>query len=375
MKPSDIEALFVLLKAGLWADTESTDLVIQGFTESVDWEKVYLLAEEQSVIGVVLLGIEHSNVKPPQELLIPWIGEVQILEQQNKAMNQFIAELVERLRKADIYALLVKGQGVAQCYERPLWRSCGDVDLILSDENYLKAKKLLVPLASEVETEYEGFKHLGLTIEGWIVELHGSLRMGLPNRINRELDVIQADTFYGGNVRSWNNDCTQVFMLGKENDIVYVFVHFLNHFYKGGVGLRQVCDWCRLLWTSRDSLDLQVIEKRIKRMGLLSEWKAFGAFVVEYLGMPIDALPLYSADARWKRKAERVKEFILMSGNFGHNRDMSYFSKYPFFIRKCMSMWMRVTDLYNHARIFPMDSLRFFPSIVFNGVMSAVRGE
>lgn len=58
-------------------------------------------------------------------LLLQWIGEVQVIEQRNKAMNQFVAELIEKLRKADIYALLVKGQGIAQCYEKPLWRCSG----------------------------------------------------------------------------------------------------------------------------------------------------------------------------------------------------------------------------------------------------------
>lgn len=111
-------ALFSLLRAGLWENTESTDLGIQGITEAVDWVDVCKLAEEQSVIGVVLAGIErlknanlHLNLD--QEILLQWIGEVQMLEQQNKAMNQFVAETVERLRKADIYTLLLKGQGVA----------------------------------------------------------------------------------------------------------------------------------------------------------------------------------------------------------------------------------------------------------------------
>ena len=63
----------------------------------MDWDEVYQLAEEQSVVGIVLAGIETSKVKPPQELLLQWIGEVQILEQQNKAMNGFIAELIEKL--------------------------------------------------------------------------------------------------------------------------------------------------------------------------------------------------------------------------------------------------------------------------------------
>lgn len=378
---SSINAFLALVRAGLWADTTVHDsrFMVHG-SEQVDWEDVYQLAEEQSIIGLVLSGIDWfkvhgSKFTVPQEVLLQIIGEVQLIEQQNKAMNQFIAELIEKLRREDVYTLLVKGQGIANCYEKPLWRCCGDVDLFLSDENYIQAKKLLMPLASEVETEYDGVKHLGLIIDGWVVELHGSLRVGLPNRVNRELDVIQADTFYDGNIRSWNNGGTQIFLLGKENDIVYVFVHFLNHFYKGGVGLRQICDWCRILYRYRLELDLRLLESRIKQMGLLSEWKAFGAFAVEYLGMPVETMPFYSPDKKWNRKADKICSFILEVGNMGHNRDMSYFEKYPYLIRKCFSLGGRCGDLIRHARIFPLDSLRFFPSIMFNGLRSAVRGE
>ena len=47
----------------------------------------------------------------------------------------------------------------------------------------------------------------------------------------------------------------------------------------------------------------------------------------------------------------------------------------PYLIRKCISMGRRIGDLINHARIFPLDSLRFFPRIMFNGLRSAIRGE
>ena len=49
--------------------------------------------------------------------------------------------------------------------------------------------------------------------------------------------------------------------------------------------------------------------------------------------------------------------------------------KDPYVIRKCFSMGRRIGDLINHARIVPLDSLRFFPRIMFNGVRSAIRGE
>lgn len=363
---------FAIVRAGLWGK----EAHIPSF-EGKDFEGMYRLAQEQSIVGLLAVGLEHvKGVKVPQTMALSIAGEVLQLEQRNRAMNQFVARLVADMRKAGIYTLLVKGQAVAQSYEKPLWRACGDVDFFLSDDNYEKAKAFLIPMASDVETEYVGAKHLGMTIDGWVVELHGSLRVGLPNRINRELDDIYADTFNNGSVRSWNNG-TQIFTLSKENDIVYVFVHFFNHFYKEGIGLRQICDWCRLMWTYRNEIDVKKIEERIKRMGLVSEWKAFYALASKYLGM-LDLVQgswLMVHDSGFDKKADKIMEFILKAGNMGHNRDMSHFSKKPYLVRKCVSMGRRVGDLINHARIFPLDSLRFFPRIMWNGVRSALRGE
>lgn len=365
------EVFFELIRAGLW----NKEVRLSQYGD-IDFNEIYRLAQEQTVIGLLAAGLEHvTDVKVPQTMALTIAGEVLQLEQRSRAMNQFVARLVADMRKAGIYTLLVKGQAVAQCYEKPLWRACGDVDFFLSDDNYEKAKAFLIPMASEVETEYVGAKHLGMTIDRWVVELHGSLRVGLPKRINRGLDDIYTDTFNNGSVHSWNNNGTQIFTLSKENDIVYVFVHFFNHFYKEGVGLRQICDWCRLMWTYRDKIDVKKIEHRIKRMGLVSEWKAFAAYSVEYLGLPVEAIPMYDPSAKWVRKAQRINRFIFNVGNMGHNRDMSHFRTMPYLIRKCISMGRRLSDVLNHALIFPLDSLLILPKIMFNGVRGAMKGE
>lgn len=61
-----------------------------------------------------------------------------------------------------------------------------------------------------------------------------------------------------------------------------------------------------------------------------------------------------------------------MSGNMGHNREKSY-EEYPYLIKKACSMRRRISDVVNHARIFPLDSIRFLTSIVFHGIRDAVR--
>ena len=384
MRVNTIRLFFALLKAGLWEGAS----VLETFGTSdqgranvkVDWGMVYQLAEEQSVIGVVLAGIErlknanvHLNLN--QELLLQWIGEVQVQEQQNMAMNLFIERLVGKMREAGIYTLLVKGQGVAHCYAKPLWRSSGDVDLFLSDDNYEKAKRFLMPLASSVEDEGIKNKHLGLTIEGFVVELHGTLYSGLSTRIDRVLDEIKKDTFYGGNVRSWLNGNTQVFLMGINNDIIYVFTHILQHFYKGGIGIRQICDWCRLLWRYRTELNQRLLEFRIKQMGLMNVWKGFAAFAVEYLGMPVEAMPFYSTDRKWKKKASRICSFVMEVGNFGHNRDSSYYNNDLKLIRKAASFGRRCSDMMRHAKIFPLETFRFFPYMIYSGLIAVARGE
>ena len=381
------QAFFALVRAGLW---ENLPVHGEGFkvlgqakrqsrandSSDVDWGEVYQLAEEQSVIGVVLAGIEHSNVKPPQELLLQWIGEVQMLEQQNKAMNLFVADLIDFLRKKDIYTILVKGQGIAQCYERPLWRASGDIDLLLSDTNYEKAKKVLLPLAIEVDKEYKSLKHLGLTMDGgYVVELHGTLYSRLSKRVDRIIDEAQNDVFFGGNVRSWHNGSTQVFLPSVDNDVIFVFTHILHHFYIDGVGIRQICDWCRLLWTYRDSLDHELLESRIREMGLMNVWRGFAAFAVDYLGMPKEAMPFYQEGASWDKKAGRICSFILEVGGFGCNRDNSYYRRNTRLIRKAFSFRRKCGDMLRHIKIFPLETFRFFPYMVYGGLAAVARGE
>lgn len=311
----------------------------------VDYAEVMRLAQEQAVVGLVAAGLEHvTDVKVPQVWALQFAGQTIQLEQRNKAMNQFIADLIAKMRKADIYTILVKGQGIAQCYERPLWRTSGDVDLFLSAENFEKAKSLLLPLSNGNKPECNYSKELGYYIDSWSVELHGTQRTGLSSRVDAEIDTVQRDLFYGGKVRSWNNEGTTIFLPAADEDVFLVFTHFIKHFYKeGGVTVRQMCDWCRLLWTYKDSIDSKLLERRVKRAGLISEWKAFGELVVNYLGMLMEAMPLYSKDGKWSRKAEKIVDFILKGGE-----------------------WRKWKDTMKVAQIFPLSVLRFAPGILLN---------
>ena len=364
-----MDAFFALLKAGLWERA----IRLSDF-EPVDFQLIKELAEEQSVIGLIASGLDHvSDIKVAKTDVLQFIGQSLQLEQQNTAMNYFIGVIVDKMREAGIYTLLVKGQGIAQCYEKPLWRSCGDVDLFLDVENYKKAFDFLSPMAQSIDEENPANLHLGMTIDPWVVELHGTLRSGIGKRIDRELDAIQEATFKEGRVRVWKNGDTDVFLPAVDNDVIFVFSHILQHFFKGGIGLRQVCDWCRLLWTFRSEIDCWLLYDRVQAMGILTEWETFAALAVDWLGMPKEAMPLYSSKEKWSRKAERVLSFILETGNFGHNRDKSYYEKYPVVVYKAISLWRNTSDSLRHFLIFPKDAARVWGIRLKDGVVQVVR--
>lgn len=362
------QVFFELLRAGLWGKEAR---LLQ--YHDIDFSAIMKKAEEQSVVGLITAGLEHiKDVIVPKEVTLQFIGSTLQIEQRNKVMNEFVAQLISMLRKQGVYTLLVKGQGIAQCYERPLWRSSGDVDLFLSHENYVKAKEVLMPQATNAEKEDGAKLHLAMVIKGWEIELHGTLH-GHINSINCVIDEVQYDVFCGGSVRSWMNGNTQVFLPGSDEDVFFVFTHILQHFYVEGIGLRQICDWCRLLWSFRDSINYRLLESRLKKARIMDEWKAFAAFAVDYLGIPEETMPFYSDSWWWHRAACKIKRFVLETGNFGHNRDMSYKKKYPFVIRYTKSFWMYTRIALERFTISPRNAVLSWWAILKMGANAAAR--
>ena len=116
----------------------------------------------------------------------------------------------------------------------------------------------------------------------------------------------------------------------------------------------------------------------------MGEWEAFGAFAIEYLGMPVEAMPFVDVrgkkdegrceiDKRLKRKADRILAFVLESGNFGRNRDFSYKQKYPFVIRYAMSFWLYTKLAMQRFAISPRNAILVWWSTVKIGAGAAVK--
>lgn len=367
----NVLAFLALLRGGLWEEE-----VLLAQYPKIDFGAVYTLAEEQAVVGLIAAGMEHvKDVTLPKDFALKVAGYTLQLEQRNSAMNGFIATLMGKMNNAGIYALLVKGQGIAQCYQRPLWRAPGDVDLFLNETNYNAAKSFFPTIASSIKPENPYTKHLGMTVDSWEVELHGNMRANILNRMDEVIDAVQEDTFVNKKVRIWRNGSSDILLPSPDNDLIFIFTHILHHFYRGGIGLRQICDWCRLLWTYRLQLNQDLLETRLKQAGIMQEWKAFANFVVGYLGMPESYIPCFGHLSNNKKKSRRLLSFIIKTGNFGHNRDRPFYQKYPYLIRKCISLWRNGGDILHHLSLFPCNSFLYLLRFLNKGFLAVAVGD
>ncbi len=369
-RDSTTEVFFALLRSGLWEQEVSLAPY-----EPVNLDAVYQLAEEQSVIGLVAAAFDHIDRKVETLKVRPFLVWVIAQEQRNKAMNDFVNWLIARLREEAVEAVIVKGQGLAHCYARPKWRACGDIDLFLTPENYEKARVVLLPISSSSGKEIIYEKHLDMLIGGFAVEIHGTMNTSVSDRIDITQSAIQERMFREKRFRTWQNGGVDVLLPEPDDDVIFVFVHIVKHFYKGGIGMRQICDWCRLLWTYKDTFDRELLLVRLKRMDIMDEWKGLAALAVDYLGIPSDAMPFYDASAKWSSKARKILRIVLQKGNFGHKEDRSYYQKRSYIAIKVISLWRWIKDYFKLFAIFPQNSWRSFWKIVKGGIVVAAKGE
>lgn len=299
---------FSLVRAGLFLEPANV-------TQEIDWEAVYTLSAQQSMLGVVLDGVRllPKEHQPPALLLMKWMGVVAKLEAQNDLLNQRVVELMELYRSENIPAVLLKGQGVALNYPNPRHRMCGDIDVYVGEEYFTKANNTIVALGGILGKE-EGIRHLDFKWRGVIVENH---------RIMSIFNSYKRNKYFISWIKDWfpsQLNCikiteTTIFTPPLLFNIVYILHHASRHLMTSGLGLRQPLDWLFLIQKNNQIINKEELKEKLIFFDLYYLAQAVCHIGVHYLGFKPDELPL---DLPENEKLSKVLlEDILLSGNFG----------------------------------------------------------
>ena len=289
----------------------------------------------------------------------------------NRVLDAFIPKLFGALK--DIPVVLVKGQSLALDYPEPERRQPGDIDLLLLPSSYEAAKGILLPKATKVLEEETVIWHQGMRFRSIEVEVHGCISTLMSRKLDRKLAALLEEQFDGRPFPTVTIGEASVPVPDADFNAVYIFVHFLHHYWAGGVGLRQLVDWMTFVSVHKREIHPVVLEVRLKDLGLLHLWKVFTGFAQEYLGCPPEKLPLAAApDAA---KNARIWRYIRRSGNFGKNVDRTR-KEEAYLVRKVHSLWrLVIADRLRHFPVFPKESVRFFLGAFGYGLQRLAKGE
>lgn len=348
-----------LLRAGLWgvaADPENFK------PDSVDWKAVLRVAKEQTMLVVVADGIETlpKDLWPAKEVMTKLAMMRIKTEQAHRLLNSTIAQIVNALEAEGVHSVLLKGQGIAQNYRRPESRTCGDIDLYTGLGGYQRAYEIIEAL-HEGRAHREAAEcthHLHTDLNGVEVEIHRQTSFIHGKRMDANFQkwtVESLDEQFGtGGLPVWDDDGTPVALAPATYNAFFILHHAVRHMTTEGVGFRQICDWVMLLHKCHAHVDAEVLGRKLEELRMTRIWQEFGRLAVNFLGLPVEELPLAPKDIAPTRRTHLLLRHIFISGNFGrfdaNGRDHS---EVPYLVRKWRSFTFQSRRLAKLFRLFP----------------------
>ncbi len=320
------DIFFQLLRIGLWG--EGKLMQISPITVE-DWNTIRKYAVNHTVEGIIYdsFAFLEEHQLPPQSLRLKWAVRMDQIERHNEKMNQVIAEQFVLFSDNGIRPILQKGQGVASYYRIPNHRISGDIDWCFEADGYKEARNFLKknhPTFQDTVGFSLDYDWKGIHIE------HHKRRFDFRNPlIIRYLNKLL--TAYQARKQTVLIHDTPIRLLAPELQLLQVNIHILKHLVTYGISLRQFCDSARMYYSLISRIDSEALRQMYKTTGMLKWTHLLPQLLVNYIGLPANALPFPIAK---DTRLDWMLDEVWYSGNFGfHDERFENAKKSRFFYR------------------------------------------
>lgn len=309
----DISHIFLrLLRNALWQKGEVADHL-----NVEDFNGVFALAKQQAVSAMIADSLIRNNVRINDDCAMFAMAEIVKNRRKVKKINENLVEFASILNKAPIHYVVFKGQVSAFHYLNPELRSVGDIDFYVIPQDFCKAEQLLKDNLHVKVNENKIDKHFDFNYKGIRYEMHYKIEtFGYYKHQKYFNQLIGNDILE--NPSQIRMDQVQIKTLSPITEIISVFKHLFNHLLVEGVGLKQLCDLAILLHSYYNKYDKKLLKKHLMAIGYYKAFVVTGAFMVKDLGLPEEEFP-FVLDEKHYSWADKIREDVLKSGNFGKN--------------------------------------------------------
>lgn len=256
MNPDFHESFLQLVRLGIGVSGDTT------ITKDVDWEALKALVDEQGLSGVILDGIEKLPVghRPPQVLLLNWIGETLQEESVYESHQQEAIKMASLFNKNYIRTFVLKGAVVAECYPKPNHRVSADIDCFLLPSQgefdaWALGNDLIKANGYEVGTGF--YKNSSFHLTNVMVENHQFMVPFRGNKTLKNLELLLQSLIRNDKGED-RFDGTWLYRPPVMVSALFLIEHAYSHFLHEGLTWRMVLDW--MMYSRKHENDINWIE-------------------------------------------------------------------------------------------------------------------
>lgn len=270
------EAFFALIRLGIGHSAEL-------FSNTIDWSEIEALALQQGLSAVIVDGVEklRPGQRPPQKLLLQWIGEtLQDYEYRYETYRKTIAEMAGFYKAHGLKMMILKGYACGLNWPKPSHRPCGDIDIWQFGE-YKKADELV---SKEKGIKIDKSHHH--TVFNWgefTVENHYDFNNVCHHKSNAKLENIFKEL---GKDDSYSVDVegNKVYLPSPNLHALFLLKHTMTDFAASYVTLRQLLDWAFFVERHGNEIDWNWLDRVMEQYHMKEFFNCINAICVEELG-------------------------------------------------------------------------------------------
>lgn len=252
------------------------------FDTETDWQAVFKESCVQSVCTIAFDGLRGFK-ELPKDVSLLWLRQASLQISNSITVLRNHGELDAFLRMKNIPYCILKGSATAFYYPSPTLRTMGDVDFLVSPENFEAVSELLqndgYKMSHEDHACHRVFrkdkKHLEMHFEP----------AGMPNGDNRKVvekhlaDIFEKSTIGVIDGVKFNNPTP------LHHGLV-LLLHTYHHLLAEGVGLRHFCDWAVFVNNFSNDEFVSVFKQPLQEIGLWRFAQILSLTASEYMGLP-----------------------------------------------------------------------------------------
>lgn len=273
-------AFLALVRLGIGLTDSSVVLgQTSEITVDVDWESVKELAEKQGLSAIVLDGIERlpENSRPPQMLLLEWIGEILQNESIYSLHDEVARDVAKLFYEYGIRTYVLKGAVVSECYPKPQHRVSVDIDCYLLPEKsdfdaWSLGNDLIRKKGFQVNTDFyknSSFDISGVTFENhqYLTPFRGNDRLiALERKLQKMLRQDKTEDIFEG---------TWLYRPPVMVTALFLIEHAYSHFLHEGLTWRHVLDWMMFSRKHVKEIDWYALDAMMDEFGFRKFYETY----------------------------------------------------------------------------------------------------